>query len=106
MVFQGPYGRVASRNLTPDPSGIPYYNADLFMDVMRTGMAKARKIHDEMPWVVFGRQTDEDLRAIFAFLQTVSPVTHRVDNALPPTPCAVCQGTHGAGEQNVAASSP
>lgn len=102
MVFTGPYGQVASRNITQDPSGIPYYDANLFIDMMRTGMVKARKIHDEMPWVGFGRQTDEDLRAIFAFLQTVPPVTHRVDNALPPTPCAVCRGTHGAGEQNVA----
>lgn len=104
MVFTGPYGQVASRNITSDPSGIPYYDADLFVEMMRTGMVKARKIHDEMPWVGFGRQTDEDLRAIFAFLQTVPPVTHRVDNALPPTSCPVCYGTHGAGEQNVARS--
>ena len=96
----GPYGHVASRNLTPDPSGIPYYDADLFVEVMRTGMVKARKIHDAMPWMTYARQTDEDLRAIFAFLQTVTPVRHRVDNALAATRCPVCGGLHGGGDQN------
>jgi hypothetical protein len=76
FLLTGPYGQVAARNLTPDPSGIPYYNADLFVEVMRTGMVKARKVHDAMPWASFGGQTDEDLRAIFQFLQTVRPVKY------------------------------
>src|SRR6266481_3383809 len=50
--------------------------------VMRTGMAKARKIHDAMPWKGYGNQTDDDLKAIFAYLKTVAPVKHRVDNTL------------------------
>ena len=102
FVLTGPYGQVASRNLTPDPSGIPYYDLNLFIEAMRTGQAKARKIHDAMPWTAFGRQTNEDLKAIFSYLQTVRPVKHRVDNALPPTKCPVCGGTHGGGDQNVA----
>jgi hypothetical protein len=93
---------VASRNLTPDPSGIPYYDAGLFVEAMRTGMVKARKLHDAMPWNGYARQTDDDLRAIFAFLQTVAPVKHRVDNTLPATRCPVCGGTHGGGDQNAA----
>jgi hypothetical protein len=101
FVMTGPYGQVASRNLTSAPSGIPYYDADLFIQVMRTGAAKARKIHDAMPWQIYGQQTDDDLRAIFAFLQTVPPVPHRVDNTLPATHCPVCGGLHGGGDQNV-----
>jgi hypothetical protein len=102
FVLTGPYGQVASRNLTPDPSGIPYYDAGLFVEAMRTGMVKARKLHDAMPWNGYARQTDDDLRAIFAFLQTVAPVKHRVDNTLPATRCPVCGGTHGGGDQNAA----
>ena len=97
FVLTGPYGQVASRNLTSAPSGIPYYDADLFIEVMRTGMVKARKIHDAMPWRSYGQQTDDDLRAMFAILQTVAPVSHRVDNTLPATRCPVCGGTHGGG---------
>jgi hypothetical protein len=52
--------------------------------MMRTGRVKARKIHDAMPWIGYGRQTDDDLKAIFAYLRTLTPVPHRVDNSLPP----------------------
>jgi mono/diheme cytochrome c family protein len=101
FVLTGPYGQVASRNLTSDPSGIPYYDPALFIEVMRTGMAKARPIHGAMPWRTYGQATDDDLRAMFAFLQSVAPVSHRIDNTLPATRCPVCGGLHGAGDQNV-----
>jgi hypothetical protein len=102
FVLTGPYGQVASGNITPDPSGIPYYDANLFLEMMRTGKVKARKIHDAMPWNGYGKQTDDDLKAMFAYLQTIKPVKHRVDNMLPPTACSVCGGTHGGGDTNVA----
>jgi hypothetical protein len=101
FVLTGPYGQVASRNITPSPDGIPYYDADLFIEVMRTGKVRARKVHDQMPWIAYGQQTDGDLRAMFAYLQTVPPVQHLVDNTLPPTRCPVCGGIHGGGDQNV-----
>ncbi|MBF8300925.1 MAG: hypothetical protein HW394_1295 [Acidobacteria bacterium] len=100
----GPYGQVASSNITPAPSGIPYYTEDLFLEMMRTGRVKARKIHDAMPWKLYGRQTDDDLKAMFAYLGTITPVPHRVDNALPPTECPRCGLRHGAGDQNQAAT--
>lgn len=102
FVLEGPYGKVAARNITPDASGIPYYDENLFMEAMRTGQVKARKIHDAMPWQMYSRMTDDDLRALFAYLQTIKPVAHTVDNELPPTHCAVCGGTHGGGERNAA----
>jgi hypothetical protein len=67
---------------------------------MRTGQAKARKLNDAMPWIAFGKQTDDDLKAMFAYLQTLKPVKHRVDNSLPPTMCPVCGGRHGGGDEN------
>jgi mono/diheme cytochrome c family protein len=100
FVLMGPYGQVASSNITPAPSGIPYYTEELFLEVMRTGMAKARKIHDAMPWNSYGKQTDDDLKSIFAYLQTIGAVAHRVDNSLTPTPCVLCGARHGAGDQN------
>jgi hypothetical protein len=96
----GPYGHVAGVNITQDPSGIPYYTEELFIEMMRTGMVKARKIHERMPYVFYGRQTDEDLKAMFAYIKTIPPVAHRVDNSLPPTECPRCGLRHGAGNQN------
>lgn len=100
FVLTGPYGQVASVNITPAPSGIPYYTDELFLEMMRTGRVKARKIHDAMPWIGYGQQTDDDLKAIFAYIKTLSPVPHRVDNSLPPTDCPRCGNVHGAGNQN------
>jgi len=102
FVLKGPYGQVASANITPDPTGIPYYDEALFLEMMRTGQVKARKIHDQMPWTFYRGQTDEDLRTMFAYLKTLPPASHRVDNTLPPTACPRCGGTHGGGQDNKA----
>jgi mono/diheme cytochrome c family protein len=98
--FTGPWGTVASANITPDPSGIAYYDETLFLSVLRTGQVKARKLSPVMPVMVYKNLTDDDLKAIFAFLRTTKPVKHRVDNSEPPTDCKVCNQKHGAGNEN------
>jgi mono/diheme cytochrome c family protein len=102
FIFDGPWGRVASANLTPAPSGIPYYDEALFAEVLRTGHVKARPINQIMPWHAFGGMTDEDIAAVFAYLKTLKPVAHRVTNdpAETPTVCPVCRQVHGFGNQN------
>jgi mono/diheme cytochrome c family protein len=100
QIFDGPWGRVASANLTPDPSGIPYYDEALFVKTIRTGYVEARPLNPIMPWHIYRNMTDEDLKAIFAYLKTLKPVKHVVDNTEPPTFCPICKGTHGGGNQN------
>jgi mono/diheme cytochrome c family protein len=100
--FQNPVGRVVSVNITPDPSGIPYYTDDLFVEAMRTGRVRARKLHPQMPYVIYRNMTDEDLRGVFAYLKTLPPVAHRVNNTDPPTDCPLCMVRHGLGDQNAA----
>jgi mono/diheme cytochrome c family protein len=100
FILDGPWGRVASANITPDPSGISYYDEGIFLGVMRTGFVKARQLNQIMPWSDYRNLTDEDLKAIFAYVQTFKPVKHRVDNTEPPSPCKVCGFPHGAGEKN------
>lgn len=85
----------ASANLTPAPSGIPYYDEALFLETIRTGRVRERKISDVMPWGHYRGMTDEDLKAIFAYLKTLAPIDHRVDNALPATKCPKCGLAHG-----------
>ena len=99
-VFEGPWGRVATANLTPDPSGIPYYDEALFVQALRTGYVKARELKQIMPWAVYRNMTDDDLKAIFAYLKTVKPVHHRVDNSESATMCPQCKVAHGGGDQN------
>ena len=89
-----------SANLTPDASGIPYYDEALFIRTLRTGTVGARELSSIMPFVVYRNLSDDDLKAIFAYLQTLKPIRHRVDNSLPPTYCRLCRHKHGAGDQN------
>lgn len=98
--LRGPWGDATSPNLTSDPSGIPHYTEELFLKVMRTGDVGGRRLNGLMPWGYYHGMTDADLKAIFAFLRTLPPTPHRVDNTTPPTPCARCGGTHGLGEFN------
>jgi cytochrome c553 len=102
FVLDGPWGYVAAANITPDPSGISYYDEALFVQALRTGYVKARELKQIMPWEVYRNMTDEDLKAIFAYLKTVKPIHHRVDNSEPPTLCPQCKAAHGAGDQNKA----
>lgn len=99
-VFPGPWGNVASSNITPDPSGISYYDEALFLEVIRTGHVKARPLHPVMPVSVYKNLSDEDLKAMFAYLRTLKAVRHRVDNSEPATECKLCRQKHGAGAQN------
>lgn len=100
QIFNGPWGRVATANLTPDPSGIPYYDEALFLQVIRTGYVRARIINQIMPWRPYSGMTDDDLKAIFAYLKTVKPIHHIVDNTEPPTMCVICKSMHGGGDKN------
>jgi mono/diheme cytochrome c family protein len=100
FLLRGPWGEVASANITQAPSGIPYYDEGLFVAAMRTGWVKARKLSQIMPWWNFREMSDEDLKSIFAYLRAVPQKPHRVDNSKPPTACRLCGFTHGAGDQN------
>jgi len=98
--FKGPWGEITPANITPDASGIPYYDEALFVQVMRTGHVKARKLNPLMLTGFFKKMTDEDLKAIFAYLKTLKPIVHRVDNTEPATFCKLCRAKHGYGEKN------
>lgn len=98
--LKGPFGDVTSANITPDTTGISYYDEKLFIQTLRTGKVGARMLNPIMPWIMLRNMTDDDLKAEFAYLRTLPPIRHRVDNSLPPTECKVCRGRHGGGDQN------
>lgn len=91
---------VYSANITPAVNGIPYYTEDLFLEVMRTGKVRARQLDPFMPTRFYRNMTDQDLKDVFAYLKTLKPVDHYVDNTLPPSTCEKCGLTHGGGERN------
>jgi mono/diheme cytochrome c family protein len=99
-VFVRPWGTVASANLTRDPSGIGYYDEAQFIRTMRTGRVGVRSLNRTMPYPLYGHLRDDDLKAIFAYLRTLPPVQHRVDNTEIPTICPKDKNPHGFGDRN------
>lgn len=100
LVTTGPHPEASSANITQDPSGISYYDEAQFLKTIRTGKVGARQISPNMPWWYFARMTDEDLKSVFAFLRTVKPVHHRVDNTEPVSYCRICGRKHAGGALN------
>jgi mono/diheme cytochrome c family protein len=74
---------VWSRNLTPDASTGMALTEAQFFEVMRTGKDFHRdqvKMLVVMPWLIFRWMSDEDLKAIYAYLRALPPV----HNVVPP----------------------
>ncbi len=85
--WAGPWGVSFTANLTPDPSGLGGWTPEQFIQTMRTGkhLGIGRQILPPMPWYDIGQLTDDDLRAVYAFLRTVKPVQNAVPAPIPPT---------------------
>ena len=67
---------------------------------MRTGYVGARNLLSIMSFGEFKNLSDDDLKAMYAYLRTLPTVRHRVDNTLLATYCKLCKKKHGAGGQN------
>jgi hypothetical protein len=85
--FLGPWGISYPANLTPDKeTGIGSWTEDTFIKIMRSGkhLGEGRPILPPMPWQDFGKLSDEQLKDIFAYLQSLKPINNMVSD--PETP--------------------
>lgn len=79
--WTGPWGYSVASNLTPDPTtGIgTRYNEASFLATMRSGKKpNGTPIMPPMPSEVYQNMTDDDLKAIFAYLRTIKPIRNPV----------------------------
>lgn len=80
--FNGPWGTTYAANITSDESGIGSWTEAQFVKCIREGKLKGmdntRPIMPPMPWQNFRQATDEDLKAIFAYLKSTKPVNNVV----------------------------
>ena len=100
FLLHEPKGDVVSANITPAASGIGYYNDLTFIQALRVGKVGARPLRPSMPWYFYGKISDDDLKYMFAYLKTLKPVKHQLDNIEPPTYCRLCKQRHGFGSTN------
>jgi hypothetical protein len=89
--YVGPWGTSFSANLTPDSTGIGSWTEAQFLKAIREGKYKGldntRPLLPPMPWQEYRNATDEDLKAVFAYLKSLKPVRNVVPAAkinMPP----------------------
>jgi hypothetical protein len=85
--WSGEWGVSFAANLTPDQNtGLGIWTEEMFVKALKTGrhMATSREILPPMPWYWYSRLSDDDLRAMFAYLRTIRPITNHVPDPIPP----------------------
>ena len=85
--WAGPWGVSFPANLTPDlETGIGAWSEQDFVATIRSGrhLGRGRAILPPMPIPAYSNFTEDDLRAIFAYLRTVPAIKNRVPAPLPP----------------------
>jgi hypothetical protein len=83
----GSWGISYTANLTPDKeTGLGNWTEERFIKALRTGkhLGEGRPILPPMPWPFIGKLKDEDLKDIFAYLQSLTPIDNKVPD--PQTP--------------------
>lgn len=87
--YAGPWGISYAINLTPDKeTGLGAWKEDDFVKALKTGKhaGVGRPIMPPMPWPALSHLTEDDLRAMFRYLQTVPPVRNQAPDYQPPSP--------------------
>jgi len=71
-----PFGTIHATNITPDPkAGIGQWSEAAFERAMREGVDHAgRHLYPAFPYDHFTRLTDEDVKALYAFMMTRDPL--------------------------------
>jgi len=83
--YVGPWGISYSANLTPDSTGIGSWTEQQFIKAIREGKYKGldntRPLLPPMPWQEYRKASDEDLKAVFAYLKSNKPIRNVVPTA-------------------------
>jgi hypothetical protein len=85
--WAGPWGVSFAMNLTSDKAtGLGSWTPEMFMNAIRSGkhQGTGRPILPPMPWYWYKNMTDDDLKAVFAYLQSLPPINNPIPDPLPP----------------------
>ncbi|WP_119271142.1 c-type cytochrome [Taklimakanibacter deserti] len=76
LALPTPFGTIHSTNITPDPeTGIGRWSEAAFLRAMREGVDRqGRHLYPAFPYDHFTHVTDDDNRALYAYLMTREPV--------------------------------
>ena len=85
--FSGPWGTSFTRNLTPDKeTGLGDWTVEEFIATMKTGRerGKGRPVLPPMPVQNLRALSDTDIRALFAYLQSLPPIKNQTPQPIEP----------------------
>ncbi|MDN4166241.1 cytochrome c [Cytophagales bacterium LB-30] len=85
--FKMPFGTLRSANITPHASGIGEWSKEAFINKFKTyadssyltKTVDADAFNTVMPWVMYSGMTEQDLGAIYEYLQSLAPVENKVE---------------------------
>jgi hypothetical protein len=84
----GPWGISYTANITSDSTGIGNWSEAQFILCLREGKSKGvagnRELLPPMPWQFYKLMTDDELKAIFAYLKSTKPIQNVVPGAELP----------------------
>jgi mono/diheme cytochrome c family protein len=91
LALPTPFGTIYSTNITPDPeTGIGRWSEAAFQRAMRKGVDReGRRLYPAFPFDHFTLVSDEDNRALYAFLMTRQPVSARAKTNELPFPLTI-----------------
>ncbi|MES2829508.1 MAG: c-type cytochrome [Bacteroidota bacterium] len=85
--WTGPWGISYSANLTPDETGTGNWTENQFLYALKNsiskGLAGSRPLMPPMSMMPVKHMTDDEMKAIFAYLKTIRPIKN---NSVQPTP--------------------
>ncbi len=88
----GPWGISYAANLTSDATGIGNWDERNFIRAIREGKYKGleagRDLLPPMPWQMYKHLTDDELKAIFAYLKSTKPINNVPPGAQQPVSAA------------------
>jgi hypothetical protein len=84
--FGGPFGVSYAANLTPDATGLGAVTEEMFTKALRNGKhyGEGRPILPPMPWMWYRNLTDEDMHAMWTYLQSIPPIQNTVPQPIIP----------------------
>lgn len=89
LAFVGPWGISYAANITSDSTtGIGNWTIEQFIRTFRTGKyggaPAGRNLLPPMPFQNVGQMTDDELKAVFSYLQSTKPIHNIVPQPQPP----------------------
>ncbi len=85
FTFDAGIFKVTTANITPDSTGIGSWTEEMFLNKFKNNSSDEMLNRDPgkentiMPWHMYAKMKESDLKAVYAYLRTVKPVNQKIE---------------------------